>query len=270
MKIGITLRSMGPESTPALLVACARAAERVGLVDVWIQDHIAIPPDDAEGSGGRYLDPLTTLAYLAGHTTRIALGVAVLILPYRAPLATAKALATVQELSGGRLRLGVGVGWMKSEFRALGVDRAQRGRLTDETLAFIRRCFAADQVEANGQPFLFLPRPERPPIFVGGAPPQALERTVQYADGWLPMGGDPEKLKAPIEQLQALAERAGRPSSEVKLMTALPLENGARAIDRIGAFGEVGVTSLVQGAQYHTLAEFEEVAGRLKECVDAL
>ena len=164
MKLGAIVRLMGPQSTRDILVECVLAAEAAGLDDVWVPDHIAIPPDDAKGSGGRYLDPLTSLAYLAGVTNRIGLGTAILNLPYRPALPTAKALATLQELSGGRLRLGVGVGWMKAEFRALGVDRSRRGRITDETLDFLQRCFAADEVEANGQPFLFLPRPERPPI----------------------------------------------------------------------------------------------------------
>ncbi len=93
MNFGITIRSCGAESTRELLVDCARAAERAGLDDLWIQDPIAIPPDDAEGSGGRYLDPLTTLAYLAACTSEIGLGTGVLNLPYRAPLPTAKALA---------------------------------------------------------------------------------------------------------------------------------------------------------------------------------
>ena len=92
MKIGIALRSMGAASQPQLLLACARAAEEAGLDDVWVQDHIAIPPDDAEGSGGRYLDPLTALAWLAGGTERIGLGTGVLVLPYR-PACTIRAVA---------------------------------------------------------------------------------------------------------------------------------------------------------------------------------
>src|SRR5712671_2054275 len=157
---------MGPQSTRATLLACARGAEAAGLDDLWVADHIAIPPDDAEGSGGRYLDPLATLAFLAAATTRIGLGTGVLVLPYRPPLATAKWVATIQELSAGRLLLGVGVGWMDAEFKAAGVPKSQRGAITDTTLAFLHRCFAADEVDANGQPFLFLPRPTRPPIFV--------------------------------------------------------------------------------------------------------
>src|SRR5579862_6317704 len=134
MQLGLYVRNMGPQSTREGIVACARAAEDAGIDDLWVADHIAIPPDDAEGSDGRYLDPLATLAYLAAVTQRIRLGVGVLVLPYRPPLATAKWIATIQELSAGRLLLGVGAGWMEAEFRALGVRRAERGRITDATL----------------------------------------------------------------------------------------------------------------------------------------
>src|SRR5881396_3828850 len=170
MQLGVVLRNMGPQSTRETLVAAARAADALpAIADLWVVDHIAIPPDDAEGSDGRYLDPLATLAYLAGVTTRIGLGTAVLVVPYRPPLPTAKWVATIQELSGGRLLLGVGVGWMVPEFRAAGVDHVRRGKLTDETLAFLDRCFADDLVEVHGQAFLFRPRPARPPMFIGGA-----------------------------------------------------------------------------------------------------
>lgn len=270
MKLGISLRTMGPQSGRELLVACVQAAERAGLADVWVQDHLAIPPDDAEGSGGRYLDPLTTLAYLAGRTSSIGLGTGVLNIPYRAPLPTAKALATIQELSQGRLQLGIGVGWMDAEFRALGVPRGQRGQLTDEGLAFIHQCFAADVVEANGQRFLFLPRPERPPIFIGGAAPHALKRTVAYGEGWLPMGGNPDKLRDPIKQLNDLASKAGKPAPQVKLMTALPLHEPERAIALVGELADVGVTSLIHGLRYSELTEFEDTAARLATCGSAL
>src|SRR5437016_887777 len=124
MQLGVVLRNMGPQSTRETLVAAARAADALpAIADLWVVDHVAIPPDDAEGSDGRYLDPLATLAYLAGVTTRIGLGTAVLVVPYRPPLPTAKWLATIQELSGGRLLLGVGVGWMVPEFRAAGRSR---------------------------------------------------------------------------------------------------------------------------------------------------
>src|SRR5262249_61131063 len=117
--------------------------------------------------------PLATLRTLGGAPPRIGLGAAVLVVPYRPALATAKWVATVQELSGERLRLGVGVGWMTAEFRAAGVDHRRRGRITDDTLAFLDRCFAGDVVEANGQPFYFRPRPAPPPLLIGGAPAHA-------------------------------------------------------------------------------------------------
>jgi probable F420-dependent oxidoreductase len=256
VKLGVSIRTMGPQSTRETVAVCAQAAEAAGLDDLWLPDHIAIPPDDAEGSDGRYLDPLATLAWLAALTSRIGLATGVLILPYRPPLPTAKWIATVQELSGGRLKLGVGAGWMAAEFRALGVERSQRGRLTDETLAFLHHCFADDEVEANEQRFLFRPRPLRPPIYVGGAPPHALERAVRYGDGWIPIGGDPEKLRAPVAELRERAKRARRPTPEVVLMTALAITDPPKAADQLCAFAEVGVSHVVHGSRYADAREF--------------
>ena len=265
MKLGVALRSMGPQSEPEVFLACAQAAEAAGLDDLWIQDHIAIPPDDAEGSEGRYLDPLTALAWLAAHTGRIGLGTGVLILPYRPPLPTAKAIATVQELSAGRLLLGVGVGWMKPEFRALGIAREQRGALTDQALEFLVRCFADDVVEANGQPFLFRPRPPKPPIFVGGAPPQALARAVRHGDGWMPIGLSPEQLAEPVAKLRALARDAGRAVPEVAVMTALPLEDPGQTADLVGAYREAGASRLIHGSRYADAAAFRATTEALAE-----
>src|SRR5581483_7019552 len=202
MKLGIHLRNMGPQSTLETLRACALAAEDAGIDDVWVADHIAIPREESEGSGGRYLDPLATLAFLAA----------------------AKWVATVQELSGGRMLLGVGAGWMRAEFEAVGVPLAARGRVTDDTLAFLARCFADDEVESNGRRFLFLPRPPRPPILVGGAPPHAFRRALAWGDGWMPTGApDPARLAAPIAELQERAAAGGKPTPEIALLTSLPL-----------------------------------------------
>jgi probable F420-dependent oxidoreductase len=266
VKLGIVVRNMGPQSTRALIAGCARAAEAAGLDDAWVVDHVAIPPDDAEGSGGRYLDPLATLAFLAGVTERIGLGSAVLILPYRPPLPTAKAVATIQELSGGRLKLGVGVGWMPAEFRALGVPRERRGALADEALALLRRAFEApdDVVEAHGQPFLFRPRPPRPPILVGGAPPHALARAARFGDGWLPMGADPQALRAPIADLRHRFAEAGREAPEVVAMGRLPLDDPPRAREQLAALSAIGVTGLVYGGdRYVDEAAFARSAERL-------
>jgi probable F420-dependent oxidoreductase len=264
MKLGIAVRTMGPQSTRETLLACARAAEEAGLDEIHVPDHIAIPPDDAEGSGGRYLDPLTALAFLAAQTERIGLATAVLILPYRPALPTAKAIATVQELSGGRLvALGVGVGWMAPEFRALGVPKEQRGALTDDVLGFLVDAFAHDVVERNGQKFLFLPRPARPKILVGGAPPHALERAAKYGDGWLPIGTKPADLAGHVATLRGLFAAAGKPAPEVAVMTRLPLEDRARATDLALAYGEAGATRLVHGNRYADATEFAAQAEAL-------
>lgn len=270
MKLGVTIRVMGPQSTRDTVADCARAAEDAGFDDLWVSDHIAIPPDDAEGSNGRYLDPLATLAFLAGRTERIGLGTAVLILPYRPPLPTAKWVATVQELSGGRLRLGVGVGWMEAEFRALGVDRTRRGVLTDETLQFLVDCFADDHVSAHGQEFLFRPCPERPPIYVGGAPPHALERTVRYGDGWMPMARDPAELAAPVEALAKRASAAGRPAPEVVVLSGLRLDDGGRARERLEAFARAGATHFVCGLRYDDAREYARSATALAKIAEGL
>ena len=191
MLVGVTLRNMGPESTRTMMADCVRVAEDREIESVWITDHVAIPPDDAQGSGGRYVDPFATLSWFAGLTSKIKLGAGVIVLPYRPPLLLARQVAAVQELSAGRLLLGVGIGWMAAEFRAVGADLRNRARDSDAALEFLNRCFANDVVEANGQPFLFKPRPPRPPVLVGGRPPHALERAARYGDGWLPMGLEP-------------------------------------------------------------------------------
>ena len=144
IKVGVTLRNMGVQSSREIMGAGLAHAEALGFESIWITDHIAIPPDDAEGSGGRYTDPLTTLSWFAGQTERIKLGSGVLILPYRPVLPTAKAIATLQELSANRLLLGVGIGWMDAEFTALGIPRKERGARSDATLAFLNECFSQD------------------------------------------------------------------------------------------------------------------------------
>ncbi len=256
MRLGVALRSMGPQSTRETFLACARAAEDAGFDDVWVQDHLAIPPDDAEGSGGRYLDPLGALAFLAGATSRIGLGTGVINLPYRTPLPTAKAIATLQELSGGRLYLGVGVGWMAPEFRALGVPRTERGARTDETLAFLADCFANDVVEAHGQKFLFLPRPTRPPIYVGGAAPQALVRAAQFGDGWMPMAREAAALCAPIAELRERFAAAGKGAPAVVVLASFSRKDPAAATAQARAFAEAGATHLVFAERYADADDF--------------
>ncbi len=257
MRLGIMVRNMGPASTPALIAACARYAEQAGLDDIWVCDHIAIPREESEGSGGRYLDPLATLAFLSGVTQRIGLGITVLILPYRPALPTAKWIATTQELSGHRLRLGVGVGWMAAEFRALGINRSNRGALTDQTLDFFHRCFAEDEIESNGQRFLFNPRPPLPPILVGGSGSHCLARVVRFGDGWMPTSSEPDKLAGPIATLGAAMKAAGKTPPQVVPVASLPLNEYTASAARLAALAAIGVTGFVQAGAYATLDEFK-------------
>ena len=256
IRLGIALRSMGPQSRPSTFVACAHRAEDAGLDDVWVQDHLAIPPDDAQGSGGRYLDPLSSLAFLAAATSRIGLGTGVLNLPYRAALPTAKTIATVQELSAGRLLLGVGLGWMEAEFRALAIPRAQRGKRCDETLEFLHRCFAADLVEANGQEFLFLPRPQRPPIYIGGSAPHALSRAVRWGDGWMPMPMEPLQLAIAIRELRERFAAAGRDEPQIVVLSGFKGKEPAAAADRARALADAGATHIVFTERYDDESDF--------------
>jgi probable F420-dependent oxidoreductase len=262
MKLGLYLRNMGPQSTRPLIADAARAAEEAGIDDLWVADHLALAPEDSEGSGGRYLEPLATLAFLAGITVRVGLGVGVLIVPYRPALLIAKWLATIQELSGERLILGVGVGWMDKEFRALGVDPRRRGAITDATLAFLHACFAADEVEANGQRFLFRPRPARPPIIVGGAPPHAIRRAVRFGEGWMPTSLHADMLRPGIASLCEGMAAAGKPAPEVILLEALPVDDQALA-SRLAELTALGVTRVVHPWRYEHAEEVARVAARL-------
>ncbi len=259
MEFGVSVRTMGDAATRDMVLACTRAAEEAGLDEIWLPDHIAIPPDDAEGSGGRYLDVMATIAFLAAATDRIGLGTGILVLPYRRPLNIARWAATIQELSGERLRLGVGIGWMAPEFKALGLSRSTRGADSDAALDLLHRCFGAedDVVEAHGQRFLFRPRPARPPIFVGGGAPHALARAARYGDGWMPMGGSPRKLAEPIAELRERFAEAGRGEPEVIAMTAAMPGRAQQAAAGLAALAEVGVTRvLMGGGRYATVDEF--------------
>lgn len=256
MPIGAIVRNMGEQSTPDTMGACARAAESAGLESVWVVDHIAIPPDDAEGSGGRYVDPLISLAWLAGATSTIRLGVGVLILPYRPALPVAKQIASLQELSGERFLLGAGIGWMDAEFRALGVERRRRGRIADETLAFFRECFDNDEVIANGQSFLFRPRPARPPIYVGGRPPHALARAATWGDGWMPMRMTPEKLPSARAEYAEACAAAGREVGDIVVVGELPLDDPGAAAATLAGFSEGGAARFVLGGRYADADDF--------------
>jgi probable F420-dependent oxidoreductase len=249
MKYGIAIRNMGPQSTRAAIVACARAAEQFGFDAVFVSDHLALPPDDVEGSGGRYLEVLATLAFLAGATERIRLGVSVLVLPYRPAVLTAKQVATIQELSGGRMVLATGVGWMRREFEALGVDPQKRGALTTETLRALHRLFASDVASYDGElvrfaPIVFAPRPPRPPIWIGGNGDNAIARVLELGDGWHPML-PADKLGPAASALREQARARGRTEPEIVVRRALKLDDVGAAHARLEAERAAGATYFI-------------------------
>jgi len=250
MKFAVAIRNMGPQSNRNSIRACARIAEQAGFDALFVSDHLCIPPDQTEGSGGRYLDVLATLAFLAGATEKIRLGVSVLVVPYRPAVLTAKQVATIQELSGERMILGAGVGWMKPEFDALGAEFRRRGAITDETLSVIHHLFSADVPGAyrgtlvKFPSFVFLPRPKRPPIWIGGNGPAAMNRVLRFGDGWHPMLPASE-LKAKVEELHARARAAGRGVPEIIVRRGLKLDDSAAARAKVAAEREAGATYFI-------------------------
>jgi probable F420-dependent oxidoreductase len=250
MKFGVAIRNMGPQSNRTTIRACARIAEQAGFDALFVSDHLCIPPDQTEGSGGRYLDVLATLAFIAGATEKIRLGVSVLVVPYRPAVLTAKQVATIQELSGERMILGVGVGWMKPEFDALGVDIHRRGAITNETLSVIHHLFRADEPGAYDGPlvkfpsFMFLPRPRRPPIWVGGSGPAAMNRVVKFGDGWHPMQPAAE-LKAKVEELNSRARAAGRDAPEIVVRRGIKFDDIGAARAKVAAEQNAGATYFI-------------------------
>jgi probable F420-dependent oxidoreductase len=262
MKFGAVIRNMGPQSTRQIIAACARAVEDAGFDAAFVVDHLAIPPDQTEGSGGRYLEPLTVLAYLAGITQRIRLGASVLILPYRPAVLTAKQLATLQELSGERIILGAGVGWLRQEFEALGVDPRKRGALTDETLQVLHTLFSNDVNSYDGKlvkfpPFVFAPRPARPPIWIGGSGPKALERTLRFGDAYYPIGLRPDELSQVHTYLREEAAKRGRPAPEIIVGGMIREGVPDSMVDKISAYRDAGASYYVLGlGRYESIDVF--------------
>ncbi|MGH9192026.1 MAG: TIGR03619 family F420-dependent LLM class oxidoreductase [Acidimicrobiales bacterium] len=194
----------------AELTQVAQACEAAGFDYVAVCDHVAIPDPLVESMRAPWWDTVATLAYLAGVTERVRLLSHVYVLAYRHPLATAKAFATLDALSGGRAILGVGAGHVEGEFDALGVPFAQRGRITDEAVVAIRAALAD---EWGGGDVGQQPRPVQPggpPIWVGGSSGAALRRAARLGDGWLPQGPPEGGMAAAIATLGRLREEAGR------------------------------------------------------------
>ncbi len=246
MKYGFTLPGRGPLATPERLGSIARKGEELGFDALLTGDHILVPRNIAStypytesgefpgAPSGESMEQITLLSYIAGQTSKIRLVTSVLIVPHRNPLIAAKSLATLDLLSGGRLVVGVGVGWMREEFQALGLPPfEERGAVTDEYIRAFKVLWTEENPSFEGKyisfdDISFLPKPVQkphPPIWVGGESRPALRRTAELADGWYPLGsnptfpmGTPDQLKAGLEQLAQYARRFGRDPSEIEII----------------------------------------------------
>jgi len=244
VRIGLNLINFGPGATPDTLLGWARLAEELGYHLLMTSDHVTITADVAGRYPAPFYEPLTLLGWLAGVTRRIELGTTVIIVPYRHPLETARATAVVDQLSGGRFIFGVGVGWARQEFEALGVPFEKRGAITDDYLSAIRTCWTHDVASYEGRFVRFAsvhtaPRPARaphPPIWVGGASDAALRRAVLHGEAWHPIRIRIDWLRdTGLPRLRAIAEKEGRPVPALCPRIKFQLTDGRLPEDQRGA-----------------------------------
>jgi len=244
---------------PDQLVEVARAAEEAGFHGVLVSDHLFFPgrlhsqypysPDGKPGFDGTtpFPDPWATIAAMAAVTTRLRFGTMVYILPLRHPLEVAKTVGTAAVLSGGRVALGAGAGWIREEYEALGVEFSTRGRRFDEAIEVLRRVWSGEMVEHHGRffelgPLQMSPAPAAPvPIWIGGASDAALRRAARLGDGWIGTGQHPDELPQLLGRLRAQREKAGRGSAPFETIVPLVVPPDPDLLRRLEA--EHGVTA---------------------------
>jgi len=297
MRYGFYLPTRGRTATPEDLEALVRRGEALGFASVMIADHIVFPsvvtskyPYTVSGvfpGQGDALEQLALMAFIAGKTERLRLVTSVMILPYRNPVATAKTLATIDVLSRGRVTVGVGVGWLREEFEALGAaDFDRRGAVSDEYLRIFKALWTESPVSFAGEFYRFedvrcLPEPVQkphPPIWIGGHSKAALRRVARLGDGWHPVGANPAvpltpaDLRRDLDELYRLTEAEGRDPSALTISYKAPLYDVSRPVaagaDRrpfsgspdqiaedIATYERLGVSELIFDFRSETSAE---------------
>ena len=300
MQYGFYLPEGGPLARPDAISTLATEAEAMAFDILAVADHVVMPRriestypymDDGEYTGGTdCLETLSTLSFVAAVTTRARLLSSVMVLPYRAPVFTAKMLASIDVLSGGRLIVGCGVGWMKEEFEALQSPAyAERGAVSDEYIEVFKTLWTQDHPSFDGtycrfSEVDFLPKPVQkphPPIWIGGESAPALRRTARVGDAWYPISTNPKfpvgtvaQLNRSMERIREHARGLGRDPTEIGLAFNPTYYNaketerdasGARVpftgnpqqvADDIKAFEEAGVEHLLLGLAGETLDEW--------------
>lgn len=260
MKFALMFANTGPYVEGPAAIALAQAAEEAGFESIWTVEHVVVPagygseyPYDKSGRmpGGDDApipDPLVWLTWVASATERINLATGILILPQRNPVVLAKATATLDRLSGGRLLLGIGVGWLQEEFDALGVPFEGRGRRTDEYVAAMRALWRDDDPSFQGEYVAFSsarmwPKPAQElgvPVIVGGHTEAAARRAGRLGDGFFPGRTSPDRLSELFAEMRRAAEEAGRNPDEIEITAG-----GALDPDGIKAYAELGVARMI-------------------------
>jgi probable F420-dependent oxidoreductase len=253
MRYGFYLPTRGQTATPEAIETLVRRGESLGFASVMIADHIAFPsvikskyPYTVNGvfpGQGDALEQLALMAFIAGKTESLRLVTSVMILPYRNPVTTAKTLATIDVLSRGRVTVGVGVGWLREEFEALGApDFDRRGAVSDEYLRIFKTLWTESPASFAGEFYRFeavrcLPQPVQrphPPIWVGGHSKAALRRVAKLGDGWHPVGANPAvpltppELSSLLDELYRLTEAEGRDPSKLTISYKAPVYDVGR------------------------------------------
>jgi probable F420-dependent oxidoreductase len=268
VKIGVSLlNNQGIENAHALVDMASRADE-LGFDSVWVHDHVFNVGHVLDRIGGRpYYEPLTFLSFVAARTRRVRLGTSVLVLPYHNPIRLGKAAATLDVLCGGRLVMGVGVGLIEKEMRAMGTPFAERGAYTDEAISVMRALWSAEEPHFAGRYYRFegmkfSPRPLQTPsipLVIGGVSRAAIRRAARLGDGWQPLGLSPEALGQGIAALRDEARDCGRDGAKIPVSIAITLAAARAGRHALGtapseivknarAYADVGVDTLIISA----------------------
>lgn len=237
MKLGINLPHMGPVANGENMVAVAQKAEEVGFATVWVTERLLFPtkprspymatPDGSLPDVYRTVyEPLESLAWVAAHTSTIRLGTSVLDIPFYNPVMFARRVSTIDQLSGGRLTLGLGLGWSEDEMEAAGASMKVRGRRADEFLEVLHAIWKDDPAEYSGKFFKLAsstigPKPAQkphPPIYLAAYAPAAMKRVAKYGDGWFPAGVPAPAMAQMFAGIQGMAKEAGRDPGELKMI----------------------------------------------------
>jgi probable F420-dependent oxidoreductase len=263
MDVGLFVPLGNGNATPEIVRAVGREAEDRGFESIWVPEHVVLFDEYASsypysadgafpgGSDSGMIEPLTALTYLAAVTDRIRLGTGICLVPQRNPVYTAKAVTDLDSLSGGRVEFGVGVGWLREEFEALGVPFDRRGRRTDEHLAVMRSLWCDEVSEFHGElydlpPCRMYPKPVQrphPPIHVGGESDAAMRRVARLGQGWFSFNRLPADLPEPLERLERALAEEGRRREDVTLSVSPYFH--ATTPEMVAQYADLGVDRLI-------------------------